>query len=123
MSGNKYFLDTNIFLYLIGKDLELAKFLEDKDIYTSFITRMELLSYPSISLSEEKVIKTILDDCQIIQANQEIQDLTIELRRKYSMKLPDAIIAASAHYFNIPLITADKGFRSINEVSIILYEI
>lgn len=123
MSGNKYFLDTNIFLYLIGKDLELAKFPEDKDIYTSFITRLELLSYPSISLSEENVIKTILDDCQIIQANQEIQDLTIVLKRKYGLKLPDAIIAASAYYFNIPLITADKGFRLINEVSLILYEI
>ena len=123
MNGNKYFLDTNIFLYLIGKDLELAKFLEDKDIYTSFITRMELLSYPTISSSEEIVIKTILEDCQIIQASEEIQDLAIELRKQYSLKLPDAIIAASAYYFNIPLITADKGFRNIHEVSIILYEV
>ena len=85
MNGNKYFVDTNFFLYLLGKDLELAKFLEDKDIYTSFITRMELLSYPTISTAEENVIKTILGDCQIIQASEEIQDLAIELRRQYSM--------------------------------------
>ena len=39
------------------------------------------------------------------------KEKTIELRKKYKTKLPDAIVAASAIVKGLPLITADKGFN------------
>ena len=42
--------------------------------------------------------------------------------KKYNLKLPDAIIAATAKYINCPLITADKDFEKIEDSTIILYE-
>jgi predicted nucleic acid-binding protein len=45
------------------------------------------------------------------------------LKKKYSIKLPDAIIAATAIWYKIPLITADKGFEKIEELELILLEI
>ena len=46
----------------------------------------------------------------------------IKLRRKYKIKLPDSIIAATSEYFNLPIITADKGFNKIEELNILFYQ-
>lgn len=48
--------------------------------------------------------------------------MTIELRKKYSIKLPDAVIAATSLTFEIPLVTADKTFSTIDELDLILLE-
>ena len=53
--------------------------------------------------------------------NSEIKDLTIEIRKKAKLKLPDSIIAATAYYSKTPLLTSDKQFRQIEELEIILY--
>jgi predicted nucleic acid-binding protein len=45
------------------------------------------------------------------------------LKRKYHIKLPDAVIAATCLVFDIPLVTADKGFSKISELDLILIEI
>ena len=54
------------------------------------------------------------------------KDLTIsfvtELELHYRLKLPDSIIAASAYFHKLPLITADKAFQRLGEMNIILYE-
>lgn len=54
--------------------------------------------------------------------NAEIKKSVIELRSKYSIKLPDAIVAATANYINQPLITADSDFKKLEELGIIYYE-
>jgi hypothetical protein len=51
-----------------------------------------------------------------------IKNLTIEIKIKYKLKIPDAIIAASAQYYNLPLITADKAFRKLKDQNIVFYE-
>ncbi len=48
MNGDKYLLDTNILLYLMGKKIT-AKNLPEGDFYISFITELETLSYLSLS--------------------------------------------------------------------------
>ena len=59
----------------------------------------------------------------MVNLNQEIKDLTIEIRKKYKLKLPDSIIAASASYFNAPLFTADSSLTKVELIDIIKYEI
>ena len=51
-----------------------------------------------------------------------IKEQTIELRKKHSIKLPDAIIAATSLVYGLPLVTADKGFSKIDELDLILVE-
>jgi hypothetical protein len=79
---------------------------------------MELLSFSGITESEENNIKSLLLDCNEINISDEIKKKTIEIRKKYKTKLPDAIVAASAIVNNIPLITADKGFNQIKELNL-----
>jgi predicted nucleic acid-binding protein len=123
MSGNKLFVDSNILLYFLKGEKEIVEIISENEIVISFINELELLSFPNLTYESENSIKGILKNCQIININEEIKLLTVELRRKYKLKLPDSIIAASAFYFNIPLLTADKHFNQIEELEIILYQI
>ena len=54
MNGNKLFLDTNIVLYLLNGDQTLATLLNNKQVYISIITELELLGYNGLTNEEEK---------------------------------------------------------------------
>ena len=122
MSGNSVLTDTNIILYFLRGDSAVVEMLSDHDLTISFITELEVLAYPSISVQEQMLIKDFLALCSIVDMNAKIKRLIIELRKKYRLKLPDAIIAATAIYANLPLVTADKQFGKVTELNIILYE-
>ena len=47
--------------------------------------------------------------------------LSIQLKKKYSLKIPDTIIAATSIGLGIPLVTADKAFKKISELTIDIY--
>ena len=96
--------------------------ISDNDLSISFITELEVLSFPNLTANDLSQINGLLSKCTIIEPTQDIKDLTIELRKHYKLKLPDAIIAASAQILNLPLITADKDFTKLKGMSIILYE-
>jgi len=96
MNGSRIFVDTNILLYFLNGDVEVIDMISDKDIFISFITELELLSFPKLTDKDEKTIKGLLKNCIIIDINPEIKNLTIELRKKSNLKLPDSIIAATA---------------------------
>lgn len=49
--------------------------------------------------------------------------LTIKYRKAYKLKLPDSIIAATSSYLDIPLITADVGFKRIEELNLFFCEL
>ena len=69
------------------------------------------------------MIKGLLKNCIIIDINPEIKNLTIELRKKSNLKLPDSIIAATAYINKLPLLTADKQYKSLGDLDIIIYEL
>jgi len=122
MNGNKLFLDTNILLYLLQGDETLTDSLDQKQIYISLITQLELLSFSELSKKGIKVIQELLNECVIIDINAEIKNISVEFRKKFKLKLPDCIIAATAYYLDLPLITADSDFKKIEELNLIYYE-
>ena len=122
MNGNKLFLDTNIILYLLNGSKTLAELLNGKQFYISVITELELLSYKYITAKEEQVINDFISECKIITINNAIKKETIKIRKNYSIKLPDSIIIATASYLDLPLITSDKGFKKVDELTLIHYE-
>ena len=115
--------DTNIFIYLLKNDLQLGHLLDKKTIYISYITELELLSFPKISIKEIDLIKELINNCNIIHYSEDLKDDIIFLRRKYRLRIPDAIIAATALAYFIPLITADRNFRRIKEIETSIYTI
>ena len=123
MNGNKIFLDTNIILYLLEGNQELADLLNGMELYLSVISEIELLGYQNISEEEKLKVKLFLDECQIIPLQNEIKDNCIELKQKHKIKTPDAIVASTANYLNMPLLTADKGFENLSDMKVLLYKL
>ncbi|MEA2029542.1 MAG: type II toxin-antitoxin system VapC family toxin [Campylobacterota bacterium] len=109
MSGNRVILDSNIIIYLSQKKLSLDEvFDQDVEYAISIITYMEILSFNFTSLDEEKFIKELLGFFEIIDIDYTIANRVIELKKRRKIKLPDAIIVASALLNNSILYTNDQ---------------
>ncbi|MDB9911174.1 type II toxin-antitoxin system VapC family toxin [Flavobacteriaceae bacterium] len=121
MNGNKLFVDTNIVLYLLNGDQTLAELLDQKQIYLSFVTELELLAFQGITAKEESLIKAFIQQCKVISINDQIKYETIQIRKIYKTKLPDSIIMATALYLDLPLITSDIDFKKVVELNLIHY--
>ena len=120
-----YLLDTNFVInYFKGifSD-DAAKFTDSviNDLtYVSVITRMELLSWQSLKPKDEEVIKEFIFDSTVFSLEENIITKTILLRRTNKIKLPDAIIAATAIVHNLQLITHNlKDFKNIHELIVV----
>ncbi|MCK4923234.1 MAG: type II toxin-antitoxin system VapC family toxin [Bacteroidales bacterium] len=122
MNGNKLFLDTNIILYMLQGDETLTELLNNKQFYISFITQLELLSFPGLTKKDISIIERLLSECVIIDINSEIKATTTNLRREFKLKLPDCIIAATSLYLDLPLITADDDFKKVEDLNLLFYK-
>ncbi|MBK8820579.1 MAG: type II toxin-antitoxin system VapC family toxin [Saprospiraceae bacterium] len=122
MNGENILIDTNIALYLLFGDTVVAEILDRKNVYVSFITELGLLGFAGITLQEHQRIENFLKDCIIIDYNESIKQATIKLKQINRIKLPDAIIGATSIYMNIPLISADSVFETIDDIQFIKYE-
>lgn len=122
MSGINLLVDTNILLYLLSGDQTVSALLDSKRLFVSFITEIELLTFKKLKQDERKIIKDLLDRCTIIGLSEEIKAKTIVIKLNYNLKIPDAIIAATSGYLNIPLISADAQFKRITNIDLIFYQ-
>ncbi|MBC8173682.1 MAG: type II toxin-antitoxin system VapC family toxin [Chitinophagales bacterium] len=121
MSGNKFLIDTNIIIYILNGDVELSELLYLKDLYISFITELELLSLENISEKQKVGMELFINQCKVVDINEDIKSLVIFIRKQKKIKLPDSIIAATAKYLNIPLVTSDKSFAKIENFDCMIY--
>ncbi len=122
MSGKLYLADTNAFIYLLQKHPALSTLL-NSDWYYSFITEIELLGKKGIRTDEILKVKEMLSIATKIIHNESISERAISLRQRYTIKTPDAIIAATAWHHRLPLITADAAFSKIKEIDIFLVDV
>ncbi|MBU3663257.1 MAG: type II toxin-antitoxin system VapC family toxin [Bacteroidetes bacterium] len=122
MNGNSFLLDTNVVLYLLSGNKTITAILDGAQPYVSFITQLELIGYKGITPKDIKLVKSFLNECIIVDINEEIKEHTISIRQKHQLKLPDSIIAGTAHFWEIPLLTADKVFSKISSLNLALYE-
>ena len=111
-------LDTNYILGILRSDSIVLELISTRQIQTeecfySAITRMELLGYQCITVEEDSLIRKKLNHLTYLSLTKEVEDAAIELRRLHKIKLPDAIIAATAHCFGMELLTLDKHLLSV----------
>jgi len=77
----------------------------------------------SILSDTNPLIYLLLDNCFIAELTPQIKGLVKDLMQGFRVKLPDAIIAATALYLDLPLLTADAGFKKIPDIKLILLDI
>ena len=124
MSGNdKILVDTNVFIFLFEGRESAAKALKGKEIHYSIITEIELIGNLRVNNEQSKLITDVLSFHHKFGFSEEIGQETIRIKRQKKMKVPDAIIAATAMVNRLPLLTSDKAFADIPGLSCVLFEV
>ena len=117
--GKRYLIDTNISIYLLDGNLPDAAidFLSqiiDSEYLISIISKMELLGFDFSSSTKNAITEAFVNEATLIHLTDEVVEKTIALRKTVKIKLPDAIIAATALTYNLTLVSRnDKDFDKI----------
>ena len=120
MSGIRILCDTNTLIHLLGNNMDVANLLMGKQISISVITELELYGKQNMSSNEISIVDMLVENCFVIDLLPSIKQLVKSIKQKYKIKLPDAIIAATALYLDIPLVTFDTDFENIEDLKLIL---
>ena len=110
MSGVSIVSDTNPLIYLLNGSEKAAEYLNNKQVWISVISELELFGKKGLTEAEKKEINSLIDNCFVAELNYSIKNITKELLQTDKIKLPDAIIAATALYLDLPLLTFDSNF-------------
>ena len=119
--GAKYLLDTNTVIDFSAQKLpakahKKLSFIIDTSPKISIINKIELLSFSSVS--RQTILFT--EQAIVIPLNEDIVKKTIDLRKKYKIKLPDAIIAATALVFDLILVSHNIiDFKNIKNLKLV----
>lgn len=114
--GTQFLIDTNAIIDFSEGRLPLAghSFLSeliDSAPCISVITKIELLGFSEVY----QVIADFVDMAVVYGLSDEVVNRTIDLRKRHRIKLPDAVIAATALAYGATIISRnDKDFRAID---------
>lgn len=118
--------DTNITVYYLQQQFSVSaeKFMDELLIEyqpaISVISEIELLCWKSHSEKDEIILRSFIQDAIVIELETSIKLKTAEIRKSTKLKLPDAIIAATAIEFDLILLTSNvSDFNKIPSLNFI----
>ena len=118
MSGTKAIFDSNAIILASKAIIDTEKLLLGSDsYYASIITFIEVYAYDFKETAEKEIVDEILGSIEIIELNQEIAEQAITYRKNKikKIKLPDAVILATAKIIGADLITDNyRDFQNID---------
>ena len=104
-------LDTNILIYLAQPGGEsLQELISSAPPATSLISRVESLGFHRISADERARLDRVFAWVEVLPVTDPVAEAAILLRQSRRMKLGDALIAATALLYDLPLVT-----RNVND--------
>ncbi len=118
MEQPHYLIDTNTIIDYLGQKLPASgmSFMNniiDDAPNISVITKIEVLGFNAPS-EHYQLLKDFTNDAVIFELSDNIVDATINLRKNHKIKLPDAIIAATALVYDLTIISRNVGdFKNI----------
>ena len=121
MEQTQYLIDTNIVIDYLGNKLNTAglKFMNeviDAVPVVSVITKIEVLGFNA----PDEHYNTLYNFITILDLNENVVIASIEIRKQYKTKLPDAIIAATALVYELILVTRNiSDFKNIDGLRLI----
>jgi predicted nucleic acid-binding protein len=124
--GIKYLWDTNTAIYYLQQQFSPAaeKFIDEllveEQPIISAITEIELLCWKSATEKDLEVLNSFIDDALVIEIERPIKLKTAEISKEHKIKLPDAIIAATALVYNLTLVTRNTvDFKNISGLALV----
>ena len=119
MNGRDLLADTNILIRFLKGDADVRDIVADNNIHISFITELELYSKASLTPADEDAIANLVGGSTVLPYQEAMRNLVIGIRRGARLKLPDCIIAATAVFHHLPLLTQDMDFKRASDVTLI----
>lgn len=117
MNGNGYLLDTNAIIQFLKGNAELVSLLADADfIATSIIAELEYFSFPRLGEEDLQLYQAFRSRIHVYDVPSDdpmFTQLVVNARKRNGMKLPDAIIAATARANDLAIQTADDHFKKL----------
>lgn len=124
--GARFLINSNAIIKLLAGRLPpatstwLDEAVARRLVAYSVINRIEVLSWPAASPADMQAATDWLAANQGLPLSKPVAATTINLRRSYQRKLPDAVIAATALIHQLPVITRDgAGFRAITGLAVL----
>jgi predicted nucleic acid-binding protein len=114
-------IDTNVFIYMMEDYFDLNKLGADS-LYISIITKIELLGKKDIAIEEIQRVQQKLLDVHVIKLDDNIENMAIQIKQQRHVKVPDALIAATAITENLTLVTADVKLAKVEGLKVILIQ-
>lgn len=117
--GTKHLIDTNIIIYLLNGSLPQAAIallmpIIDDEYFISIVSKMEVLGFEFATPADDIIAENFIEESNLLHLTEEIIKTTISLRKIVKIKLPDAIIAATALTYNLTLVSRnDKDFSKV----------
>ena len=117
-------IDTSVIIACLNAEPKATVMLsewrrEGRALLLSAITTAEALALPSVSQAEVNRIRGFLRNFISIPFDDPIAEIAASLRRTYRLELPDAGIAATAMVRDVPLVTRDRQFRKVRELTMV----
>ncbi|MDD5295405.1 MAG: type II toxin-antitoxin system VapC family toxin [Rhodocyclaceae bacterium] len=121
MSGNKrYLFDTNAVIALLGGDAGLWKLWQSGQwAGISIVSVLEFLAWPDLDAEREAIFRRFLQRLKVVDliwSDDTLMAQVITLRKSKSLKLPDAIVLASAMSSLAVLVTRDEKLLTAAEL-------
>ena len=109
-------VDTSLLIDLAAGDKSAAVAMDQLEINVSIITCIEFLSWPKLTEAGLPIAEALLNQYNTEDIGKAVRDKAAFIKRTFGLKLPDAVIAATALHLKAPLITRDKGFQKVDEL-------
>ena len=117
--AERHLIDTSsVIKYLNGSfsnnSLDALDKIIDQESQISFITEIELQVWNPANPEDASVYREFIVSSNVIGINSDIISETIRIRKQYRIKLPDALIAATAIVNNLILVADnDKDYKKV----------
>ncbi len=125
-SLTRWLLDGNVVIDALAGLPHAAKVLHQArneaniSILYSAITRIEVLAFPSLTAQEETAIQQLLDQFEEVAVTNAVIERAILIRKAARIKIPDALIAASAHVHQAIVITRNvEDFARVPDLKVL----
>jgi predicted nucleic acid-binding protein len=120
MSGKRYLLDTNAIVCLLRGENALPQRLQSAEwVGISILSQIEFLAFPNLSENDRRIFQEFSDAVEVVgleRTERALIDRIVSLRAQHRLKLPDAIIAATAVERDATLITDDHQLRKLSAI-------
>ncbi|GAB4467216.1 MAG: hypothetical protein Kow0070_30480 [Anaerolineales bacterium] len=114
--------DSNLIIYAAsGNYPELVDWFLENNISVSIISVVETLGYHKLKPREKEALTALFDSLNVIYPSAEVFQTAIELRQQRALSLGDALIAATALRYHMPLATHNvRDFEGIE--ALVVYD-